>query len=191
MSIHPTIIAAIITTSGAIITAIITKKEWILFFEKPKIKLDGKWKGISIYVPLENDNDLECVYKINADIEQKGRRIKLTENIYEILDFNNNVLRKEPRTFVGKGKIMREQDITIDFNEKRGLTCGVMYLVSDYWGNELKGLMAVTNPYCGKPVVVKILLRRVDKEDIKVDDLGFNYLRPIYTHYFDINSNKE
>ncbi len=65
--------------------------------------------------------------------------------------------------------------------EDRGLTCGVIYMISDSWGKELFGYIVVTNPFDGRPVVVKILLRRTGDRIVKVDDLKFEELK--FIHY--------
>lgn len=164
---------------------------YILCFRKSKINISGEWKGMSIYIPLVEDKDLECIYKLNIKIEQRGGVVDFYEDIYEIRNIYNEPMGRDKRKVKGKGRFYNDKDIIINLEENAGMTCGIMYLVvTETWGNELGGMIIVTNPFDGKPVVVKILLRRNDKEDVKLEDLGFYDLKSIYSHYFKLKKDE-
>ncbi len=122
---------------------------------KSKLDISSEWQGLSLYIPLQDDSDIECIYKIQAKFKQVGPYLKLEEELFEIQDVNENVMEREKRKVYGKGKFYGDKDIIINLQEDKGLTCGVMYLISNSWGKELFGYIVVTNPFDGTPVVVK------------------------------------
>jgi hypothetical protein len=142
--------------------------------------MTGKWHGWSVYVPIEGFffTDREAIYQVIAEFEQKGRHVSMTEVLKEIYNIDGARLEQySPREFVGKGEMVSEADVTLNFQEKGGLTCGTMYLVLNTWGDELYGIVAVRNPYVGKPVAVKILLRRIEKQMPSLEELGIDRIR--------------
>lgn len=154
------------------------KKHWT-----HKLNISGEWQGMSLYIPLQNDNDHECIYKLRVTIKQKGAYIRFEENIYEILDFDNQLMGRPERKVKGKGKFHSDKDIIIRLQESDCLTCGVIYMVSDSWGNELAGYIVVTNPFDGKPVVVRILLRRSKDRAVQISDLKFDDIKFIHEQF--------
>lgn len=170
----------IVSGVGVLILAIIQKfrKSW-----KSKLNIEGQWQGMSIYIPLQNDSDHECIYKLRVTIKQNGPYIKFKESIYEIFDDQHTLMQRPERIVKGQGKFHGDKDIIIRLQEQKGLTCGVIYMISDYWGNELSGYIVVTNPFDGKPVVVRILLRRAGNQIVKVDDLKFEELKFIHDKF--------
>jgi hypothetical protein len=151
---------------------------------KSKLDISGEWQGLSLYIPLQDDPDIECIYKIQAKFKQVGPYLKLEEELFEIQDVNENVMEREKRKVYGKGKFYGDKDIIINLQEDQGLTCGVMYLISNSWGKELSGYIVVTNPFDGTPVVVKIMLRKDLDKPVKLKDLRFHNLQFIHQHFF-------
>lgn len=170
----------LISGFGVLLLAILHKfrKNW-----KSKLNIDGRWQGMSVYIPLQNDSDHECLYKLRVKITQRGPYLYFKEDIFEILDSKNNIMMRPERTVIGKGKFYSDKDIIIKLQEEKGLTCGVIYMVSDSWGNELSGYIVVTNPFDGRPVVVKILLRRTDDKVVGLSDLNFNDIKFIHDKF--------
>lgn len=170
----------IVSGVGVLILAIVHKfrKNW-----KSKLNIEGQWQGMSLYIPLQNDSDHECIYKLRVTIKQNGPYISFKESIYEILDDQQTLMKRPERIVTGQGKFHGDKDIIIRLQEQKGLTCGVIYMISDYWGNELSGYIVVTNPFDGKPVVVKILLRRTDGNIVQISDLNFDEISFIHNHF--------
>lgn len=170
----------VVSGVGIIILAIFHKirKDW-----KAKLNIEGEWQGMSLYIPLQNDPDHECLYKFKAKIKQTGSYISFEENIIEILDENNQVMSRPERIVKGKGKFYGDKDIIIKLQEEKGLTCGVIYMISDSWANELSGYIVVTNPFDGKPVVVRLLLRRSRDKVVQIQDLKFDEIKFIHDKF--------
>lgn len=105
---------------------------------------------MSLYIPLQDDPDHECIYELKVLIKQHGPYIKFEENIFEILDNNHNSMRRPERIVKGQGRFHGDKDIIIRLQEQDGLTCGVIYMVSDSWGRRqlLRG-SAPNPPSCG------------------------------------------
>ena len=156
-----TIIAAAIGAFGAAVVALITKYDILSLFKRTKFNLTGSWHGMSVYMPVDIYNvGSECVYKFTAELKQSGGKISFSENITEFYDIDLTRIEKHPpRIIDGKGRVLSDKDVIIQFNEKDSLTCGTMYLTIDTWGKELQGIMSVRNPYFGTPAGVKIVLR--------------------------------
>lgn len=154
------------------------RKNW-----RSKLDISGDWQGMSLYIPLQNDTDHECLYKLKVKIKQSGPYLSFEESIFEILDDSNQIMSRPERIVKGKGKFYGDKDIIIKLQEDRGLTCGVIYMISDSWGKELFGYIVVTNPFDGRPVVVRILLRRTGDQTVKVNDLKFEELRFIHDKF--------
>lgn len=171
----------VISGFGVLILALLHKFRHIW---KSKLNIEGRWQGMSIYIPLQNDNDYECIYKLRVKIRQRGPYINFEEDIFEILDINNNIMGRQERKVRGKGQFYGDKDIIIKLQEEKGLTCGVIYMISDSWGKELFGYIVVTNPFDGRPVVVRILLRRTDDKAVRISDLNFNDIRFIHDQFF-------
>lgn len=154
------------------------RKNW-----RSKLDISGDWQGMSLYIPLQNDTDHECLYKLKVKIKQSGPYLSFEESIFEILDDCSQIMSRPERIVKGKGKFYGDKDIIIKLQEDRGLTCGIIYMISDSWGKELFGYIVVTNPFDGKPVVVKILLRRTSGQIVKVNDLKFDELKFIHDKF--------
>ena len=56
-------------------------------------------------------------------------------------------------------------------------------MVSDSWGKELSGYIVVTNPFDGKPVVVRLLLRKAEASPVVLKDLNFDDIKFIHTKF--------
>lgn len=165
---------------GILLLAILHKirRDW-----KDKLNIQGEWQGMSVYIPLQNDHDHECIYKLRAKIKQTGPYISFEEDIFELLDNNLQTLSRPERKVRGKGKFHSDKDIIIKLQETKGLTCGVIYVVSDSWGKELSGYIVVTNPFDGKPVVVRLLLRKAEASPVVLKDLNFDDIKFIRTKF--------
>ncbi len=109
----------VVSGVGVIILAIIHKfrKNW-----KSKLNIEGQWQGMSLYIPLQNDSDHECIYKLRVKIKQRGPYIIFEESIYEILDDNHSPLQRPERIVKGRGKFHGDKDIIIRLQEQKGLT---------------------------------------------------------------------
>lgn len=174
-----TVIAALIGALGVVFAALISKYELLPIFKTTKFNLTGAWHGMSIYVPIDIYNiGSECVYKFCADINQYGGKISFYEKITDFYDIDlTKIEDHSPRIIKGKGKVLGDKDVIIQFKEKNSLTCGTMYLTIDTWGKELQGVLAVRNPYFGTPAVVKIVLRRASEKDVTPNDLGIAWVK--------------
>ena len=173
-----TIVAACIAAVGAILAAIISKTNIIPRFRRTRLKISGKWHGWSIYIPVDNYNPgTECVYKIQAEFNQRGSHVSMNETLQEFFDLEMNRLEQKPRHFVGKGSIVGESDVALDFHEIGGLSYGTIFLVINPTADELEGVIALRNFYVGRPVSVKLSLRRIDDKVPPVEELGIDRLR--------------
>lgn len=148
-----------------------------------KLNIAGEWQGMSLYIPLQDDNDHECIYKLRVKIKQTGPYLSFEENIFEILDNNHDLMERHERIVKGKGKFYSDKDIIIKLQESEGLTCGVIYMISNYWATELSGYIVVTNPFDGKPVVVRLLLRRKNDTIVMLSDLKFDEVKFIHDKF--------
>lgn len=169
-----TCVAAVIAASGAIIAGLIAKYDLLLLFKRSRLNLTGTWQGVSIYMPIDIFNvGSECIYRFSAEISQFGGTIRIKETIDEFFDIDGNRIDGHAvRVIEGKGKVLGDRDIIIQFREKDNLTCGTMYLTVNTWGKELQGMIAVSNPYFGTPAGVKVVLRRAGEKQLTYDDIG-------------------
>ncbi len=177
-----TIIGALICASVTILIWVLDKYQVVARLSTTKLNVTGKWHGWSVYVPIEGffHKDREAIYRVEAELTQRGRRVWMSEVLKEILDIDGRALDGyPPREFEGKGEMVGDADITLAFAEKHGLTNGTMYLVLNTWGDELYGILAVRNPHIGKPVAVKVLLRRIEKAMPVIEDLGVGTIRAL------------
>jgi len=174
------VLAAIIAAIATIIAALISKYDMLSLIWRAQFNLSGEWRGMSVYIPINIFNvDSECVYKFSARISQIGRKITFNETIENFFDINMNPLTRLPRQIEGKGKLFGDQDVIIQFKELNSSTCGAMYLVVDRRGIELEGIVAVTNANFHRPVAVRIILRRIDQEEVTEDELDLPRVKAI------------
>jgi len=179
----------IATFIGAIATWMLDRYNILDMLKRSKLNVTGKWHGWSVYIPLEGSfyEDHEAIYKIEAEFKQVGRRIWITEILKDIYNIYGDRLEDlPPREVIGSGMMVGDADITLRFSEKDSLTPGAMYLVLNTWGDELRGVLAVKSPTIGKPVAVRILLRRIEKRMPSLKELGIarirNLVKPLLTH---------
>jgi hypothetical protein len=145
-------------------------------------KLSGKWHGWSVYIPVEGffSRDSEAIYQTVVDFRQRGRRVTFQETLTHIYDINGAILGNlAARHFSGQGRIDSDFDISARLKEQDGLTIGSMHIVVDWRANELTGILAVRPQIPGRPVAVKILLRRVGETVPTWDDLGLPLLQEL------------
>lgn len=174
-----TILTAIISALGLIISALIAKYDIVQIFKIRKFNLTGTWYGMSVYLPVDIYNvGSECIYEFTSEIKQIGSKIIFKETITKFYDIENNEIEKHlARIIKGQGKVLSDKDIIIQFTEENSLTCGTMYLTIDTWGKELQGIVAVRNPYFGTPAAVKIVLRRAGEKKVTKDYIGLNRIK--------------
>jgi hypothetical protein len=132
------------------------------YLRSSKLKLSGKWIGFSEFIPLGpiSVQNSEHYFRLKAGIRQRGRRIKIKEEITGIFDKGGSPLdMRSSREFVGSGKIEDNNNILFDLQELTGLTIGSGYLVANTWGNQLDGYLIVRSEN-STPVIVKLILVR-------------------------------
>jgi len=172
------IVGILTAVISSLLTYYATKNDLKSYFAKSELNLSGKWNGMSIYLPVDIcEADNECIYKFTAQITQKGKKIVFKETIYGFYNIDMKPKDMLPRIVVGSGKMLREQDLFISFNELNSLTCGTMYLRANDKGTELSGIIAVRNPYFPVTAGVKILLRKEGEPLITEKDLNLERVK--------------
>jgi len=168
------VIVAVIGGAAAIVAALIAKYDLLLLLKRTKFNLSGAWHGMSVYMPVDIYNvGSECVYKFTAELKQFAGRVRFTETIADFFDIDmTRIDNHPPRIIEGKGRVLSDKDVIIQFTEKNSMTCGTMYLTVNTWGKELQGIISVRNPYFGTPAGVKIILRRAGERAVTAEDLG-------------------
>lgn len=145
-------------------------------------RLSGQWHGWSVYIPVEGffSRDSEAIYQTAVNFRQRGRRIAFEETLTHIFDINGEPLGHLPaRHFSGRGRIDGDFDISGSFKERGGLTVGSMHIVVDWRANELTGILSVRPQIPGRPVAVKILLRRVGETMPTWEEIGLPLLQEL------------
>lgn len=168
-----TISASIVAAIAAVVTAFIAKYDLHLLFQASPLNLSGSWKGRSAYLAGRLfDPSTESLWKVDTDITQRGRSIKMSVTLTDFYDLKGKKLNGiAPRQFSGTGKLKGDQDVVVTFKQTNGLEHGVMYLVADLRGMELEGILVVRNPTLAGPVAVKFLLCREGHRTVGFDDL--------------------
>jgi hypothetical protein len=111
-------------------------------------------------------------------MKQFGSGLDFKQTMTEFYDIDMRKIEKHKlRISKGKGKLLNDKDIIIQFKEVDSLTCGTMYLTIDTWGKELQGIISVRNPYFGTPAGVKIVLRRAGEELITPEYIGIKRIK--------------
>jgi hypothetical protein len=170
------------TLIGVVATGLLDKYDVIHMFRRSKLNVTGKWHGWSLYIPLEGYfyRDHEAVYRVEAEFKQTGRRIQFTETLTAIYNLYGKRLKdKSPREIIGSGQMVGEADLTLTSREKSSLTNAALYLMTNTFGDEIRGVIAVTSPTIGRPVAVRLLLRRINKEMPSLDELGIEKIRTL------------
>lgn len=177
-----TVLAACIAAIAALIAAIIAKYDIHLLFRRTDTKIEGEWRGFSVYLAGKvYDPTTEALYKVNAIFKQFGSRVTMKEKIDEFFDIRGNRLEGiVPRQINGKGKVIGSGDVIITFTEAGSRTCGTMYLKVNTYNNEIEGILAVRNPHIGTPVAVKLLLRPMDKPPVQPHDLEIEHIQSTF-----------
>jgi len=153
--------------------------DWALKRAKGE-RITGRWYGWSVYIPVNGffSIDREAIYKSVVDFKQRGRRLTFDETLTEIYDIDGRHLAHlAQRRFHGRGRIQGDFDISARFKERRGLTIGSMHLVADWRAHEITGILSVRPQIPGRPVAVKILLRRAGEPMPTWDELGVPLLK--------------
>lgn len=182
----PTAVSLLGASVGVIVTVILWAADrydfaWALRHGREQ-RLTGRWHGWSVYIPIDGfySRDSEAIYRTVVDFKQRGRRITFDETLTEIYNIDGSPLwHLGQRQFRGSGAMGGSFDLSARFSETDGLTVGSMHLVADTRAHELIGILAVRPKIPGRPVAVKILLRRVGQQMPTWDDLGVPLLQEI------------
>jgi hypothetical protein len=144
----------------------------------------GTWHGWSVYLPVDGFffEDREAIYRINATIEQHGRRLAMYEQLIRIYDIDGRLLDNTPvRKFTCKGRLTNSMNAILTFGSADGAISGTIYAALDPAGDEIYGILAVRPRRTGRPVALKMLLRRAEAEMPTLEDLGIDRIRRMST----------
>ena len=180
-----TAVAFLCATIGAATTVgvwLADRLELTAFFRRANGRVTGEWYGWSIYIPVDGffSRDREAIYEVVAKFRQRGQRVTFEETLTRLYDIDGTYLSfLPPRRFRGRGTIGKNYDLSAQLWEKGGLTKGSLYVVVDSRAGELTGMLAIRPPIPGRPVAVKILLRRGDQPRPTWEELGVERIRTL------------
>ncbi|ESA37759.1 hypothetical protein N836_35905 [Leptolyngbya sp. Heron Island J] len=177
-----TLVASLIGAIAVVASAIITKYDLYLVFSRSRINISGEWRGYAVYVAGEFSEppNAEALYRVNFRFNQIGSLVFMEARVVEVFDIYVTQIPNSPARFLkGKGHMLRGQDIVIAFANQGSLTCGTIYFTLNTFLREMDGIVALRNPLLGKPVAVKILLRRESETPVQPEDLNLEPIRTL------------
>jgi hypothetical protein len=137
-------------------------KFYLMFFRHTKLNFSGTWVGLSIFLPspYQRITDDEHFFNLSIEIKHRGSHLRMQQVIVDITTFSGEKVRMAgSRKFLGNGRVIRDSNVLVQFDEENGLTCGVMYLVSNTWGTRLEGIVTARSVE-GEPALAKVVLLR-------------------------------
>jgi len=147
---------------------------------RSQVNLNGQWHGWSVYVPVDGFffGDQEAIYRTEAEFFQKGRRLRVSEKIHQIYDIHGRPLdHLPPRRFTGRGSVGKQGELVLWFHEQGGVANGAMLCHVHDGGNAIYAVLCVRPRLNGRPVAVKLQLRRASQPMPDLDTLGIDGLR--------------
>jgi len=171
-------LVAAIGALATILAAVISRGDMAVALKPTALSVEGQWHGISVYVPIDSYSPgSEAIYKFDIEFQQTGSRLRFREWIQEIRDTEGTLLPQAGRVVKGKGRVVNDRDIIMEFVEEGSLTRGTFYLTADNWVRNVSGVITVRNPHFGAVATVKVLMRRKSEPVPTLAELGWQRLK--------------